>query len=139
MKKLVYIIGVLTILVVIGLSIFQFVLPTQTKNQILNEAGIKNNPIFNELSKESYVTMNVTEARKNLLGDKWVFTTLLRNTNENIIINKVRLRYNFSDGSEERSYSVDLREARTLPSIATDRIKGHGSAQFINVDIVNAD
>ena len=139
MKTLVYIIGIIAILAITGFAIFHFVLRDDQKREILRELDLEDNPILKESAKTAYVNYEVVGSRKNLLGDKWVIKTLLINTHESLVIRSITLRYHFSNGYEDRSYSVDLRSGRDLPSYVNDKITGHGNKDFLKVELIDAD
>lgn len=139
MKKIVYIIGIITIVAAIGITIFVFVVPRSQQRQILQDLDLENTPFVNELSKMAFVDLTVTESRRTLIGKKWAVTATLVNTNESINIYQVGIRYHFTNGSEDRYYDVDLRPGRILPSLVQERIAGHYNEELLQVELISAD
>lgn len=139
MKKLVYLIGILAIVGGVGLAVFHYAVPNDTKREVLRELDLEDAPIIKDVSKAAYIDYEVISKRMNLLGDKWVINTLLVNRHETNVVRKVTLRYHFSDGTEDRVYSLDLRPNRQLPSHAKDKIGGHANADFLRVELVSAE
>lgn len=139
MKQIVYIIGILAILVIAGAAIFKYALPADEQRKIIRDLDLEESPIVQEISKKAFVELEIQEAHLNLLGNKWVISTSLRNTNEDVDLRQVGLRYHFTDGSEDRYYSVDLRAERLLPSVTRDKISGHAGETLVDVEVISAE
>lgn len=139
MKKIIYFIGILAIIAIAGLLIFKFAVPNDKKREILQDVGLDDNPIVNEISKAAFIDYEVIDSRPNLMNTKWVVKIIMYNTNDNIVIRKVKIKYYFEGGNETRTYSVDLRPGRVLPAYVNDKISGHSGEELLRLDIIDAE
>lgn len=139
MKQIVYLIGLLTILAAVVIVIFMYVIPREQQRDVLEKLDMESTPIVNEISKAAFVELEVVESHENLLGTKWVVSTMLRNANESVNIYRVGLRYHFASGYEDRYYNVDLRPGRVLPATTREKIPGYTGEELIKVEVISAE
>lgn len=139
MKQVVYIIGLIAIVAVIGIVIFIYAVPREKQREVLEKLEIETVPVINEVSKAAFVELEITESHPNILGNKYVVSTMMRNANESVNIYRVGLRYHFDNGYEDRYYNVDLRPGRVLPATTREKIPGHVGEEFLRVEVISAE
>ncbi len=116
--------------------IFLF-LPDDVKREIYESMGIENSDFVKGNSLKSYVQVeNFIE--NNTLGRKLSVKTMLFNEHRTATIHSVTLRYNFSDGSEDRRISVNIPPQNTLPRITNEKFNGRRKNTLRSVEVVSA-
>jgi hypothetical protein len=139
MKQVVYLVGLLTILAGVVVLIFVYAVPKDQQREVLEKLDIEDAPVINEISKAAFVELEVTESHPNLLGNKYVISTMMRNANESVNIYRVGLRYHFPSGYEDRYYDVDLRPGRVFPATTREKIPGYVGEELIRVEVISAE
>jgi len=125
--------GVLILLAIIG---FQF-LSDHDKKSIYHELGIENSDFVKENVLGSYVEMDFNVS-KNLLGNKWVFTGTIWSTHSSAVIRRIKVQFNFSDGSETVILNKKLNPDAAFKDLFEKRIPGHSNARFIDYEVLGA-
>lgn len=126
-------------LMISGLSIGLFyLLPNEQKVKIFETLGIENSDYVTDKQLENYVVIRNTNSRKALVGDKWIVSGKLFNLHETATVKKVKLMFNFSDGVETITITENIPPKNTLGKKFKEKIPGHGDADFISVDVIDA-
>ena len=135
-KGLFTLIGIVVVLAVIGVVVFMNTASDEDKKTILRETGLENSGIAREIAKESYLDCEISTARKNFLGDKWVINGLFSTRNETMNFTKEKIKFMFSDGYEIYNFSIRVNGSQMLKRPFNIRIPDHGNARFLGVEVV---
>jgi hypothetical protein len=127
--------------IVIGIALLGglifLILPEDVKRDLYQNMGIENSDFVRGNSLKSYVQVeNFIE--NNTLGRKLSVKTMLFNEHRTATIHSVTLRYNFSDGSEDRRISVNIPPQNTLPRITNEKFNGRRKNTLRSVEVVSA-
>ncbi len=139
MKSLVYIIGALTILVVLGGTIFYYTAPNETKKDFLHKTGLDKHDKFREALPEIYVDCELISTRKNGLGDKWALSGRLYTNDPSLTYVKQVVQFNFSDGSETVTFNYRLDGEQIFARPFQKRFAGHADADFLGMRVISAE
>ena len=127
--------------VVIGITLLGgltfLLLPEDVKRDLYQTMGIENSDFVRGNSLQSYVQIE-SFIENNTLGGKLAVKTILYNEHPTATIHFVTLRYNFSDGSEERRISVNIPPQNTLPRISIEKFNGRRKNTLRSVEVVSA-
>jgi hypothetical protein len=91
------------------------------------------------MGREIYVKCEVTEARKNILGTKWVIGGKLYATNDKQNYTSQTITFHFSDGDETYNFNYRLNGSQTLARPFEVRIDSHLNATFEGAEVIAAD
>lgn len=139
MKSLIYIIGLLTIIIVVGGTIFYYTASNETKKEFLEKTGLDEKEQVRELVSEIYVECELISARKNIMGDKWVISGRLYTTDSTLTYVKQVVQFNFSDGSETVTFDYKLNGDQVFARPFQKRFAGHADAEFKGMEVIDAD
>ncbi|MDG1331730.1 MAG: hypothetical protein P8P74_05330 [Crocinitomicaceae bacterium] len=139
MKSIVYIIGLITIILVVGGTIFYYTASNDTKKEFLEKTGLDEKEQIRELVSEIYVECEFISARKNLLGDKWVISGRLYTTDPSLTYMKQTVQFNFSDGSETVTFNYRLNGDQVFARPFVKRFAGHADADFVGMEVIDAE
>lgn len=127
----------LILIVGIGYAIFYF-LPDEQKVKVFDTLGIENSDYVTNKQLENYVVVRNINSRKAMVGDKWIISGKIFNLHETAFIEKVKLMFNFSDGVETVTISCNIEPQNSTGEKFKEKITGHGDADFISVDVIDA-
>lgn len=129
----------IVIILILGLGALAFIylLPKEAKKEFFEEIGIENSDFVKENALSSYVEIDY-QYRKNLMGNKWVINGTIWNTHNSAVIRQVKLKVNFSDGSEIVTINNKLNPDPVLRDIFEKRIPGHSGASFLGCEVIEA-
>lgn len=126
-------------ILITGISIgIIYLLPDEQKIKIYDALGIENSDFVTNNQLENYVVVRNTNSRKALVGDKWIISGKLFNLHETATVKQIKLMFNFSDGVETITLSENIPPKNTLGKKFKEKISGHGEADFISVDVIDA-
>ncbi|UKN02561.1 hypothetical protein K6119_03400 [Paracrocinitomix mangrovi] len=126
-------------LIIVGLGVTYFVLPNEKKRKLYQDLGIEDSEFISASDFESFISIRKVTSRKALVGDKWVIKGQIFNTHESKTLSKVELRFNFSDGSENVEIETQVSPQNGIGKSFKEKVEGHGKADFLSVDVVNAE
>lgn len=139
MKSIIYIIGLLTIVVAVGGTIFYYTASNETKKEFLEKTGLDEKEQFREMVSELYVDCELISSRKNLIGDKWVISGRLYTKDPSLTYVKQVVKFNFSDGSETVTFNYRLDGDQIFARPFQKRFAGHADAEFLGVEVIDAE
>ena len=139
MKSIVYIVGLLTILLGVGGTIFYYTASNETKKDLLEKTGLDENEEFRQMISEIYVECELLSSRKNLLGDKWIINGRLYTTDPSLTYVKQVVQFNFSDGSETVTFNYRLNGEQIFARPFSKRFAGHADADFLGMEVIDAE
>lgn len=127
--------------ITLGLFIFGFIvlqfLPKDAKKQLYEEFGIENSDFIKENALSSYVEMQVGVS-KNVWGNKWVISGKMWSTHPSAVIHKIKVRFDFSDGSETEIFNKTLNPDAIISNPILRKIPGHSNATYKGFEIIEA-
>jgi hypothetical protein len=127
----------LLVLCFLGFGVFYF-LPDEQKVRFFEALGIEDSDYVKNKQLENYVVIRNTNSRRALVGDKWIISGKLFNLHETVTVKQVKLMFNFSDGVETITLIDNIPPKNTLGKKFKEKISGHGDADFISVDVIDA-
>ncbi len=127
--------GLITI-ILIGAVVF-ILLPEETKRELYEGLGIENSDFVRENSLKSYVRVqNYIENRT--LGGKLAVKAMLYNDHPSATIRSVTLRYNFTDGSEDRKSNVNIPPGNSWAKVTNEKFSGRKKNSLRSIEVISA-
>jgi hypothetical protein len=88
-------------------------------------------------SMTSFVEVSNINSRKNVRG-KWIISGALKNTHGSEPVNRIRIRFYFSDGMEEKNIDAELLANADELVIFTKKFSDHEDGEFERLEIEEA-
>lgn len=111
--------------IAVGVALVITFLPDSVKEQGLME-----------LQPDKYIHCEVITSRKSLIGDNWIVAGTLSNSNPDVAVKQVELKFIFSNSSERITVSVVLHSEQLLERPFRVKIPGHGNEDFLGVKVI---
>lgn len=130
---------VLITAVVIAIAILAFLkyADKDTKRKVFEETGIQDSKFVEENAIETFIATTEINARQKLNG-VWVISGWIRNTHKSQSISEVKIRFNFTDGSETEIFYKNLMPDGLGQPFRT-KISGHKDGNYLGYDIIEAE
>ena len=125
-----------TVVVVVGFILFQF-MDNDTKRAFFQALGLENSEFVKSTAMSSYIEIE-PNATRNLLNTKWVIAGTIWNKHSSKVINTIRIRVTFSDGSEVITINKTLNPDPNRKKIFRKTIRGHKHQNVEQIEVIDA-